>query len=88
MKQIDFNISSEDARMISVIKDPFQTNCITNVAIHYSSGSGYVQPYWYGYVKFKNGNTFGEQNTSHVSSFEEIVVEMRQILNSITNEKK
>ena len=82
MKQLDFNISEEESRTISVIKDPFQTNCITSVSINYSSGI-IGNPYWYGYVKFKNGNTEGEQRTNKTQSFEEIVVEIRQILNSI-----
>jgi hypothetical protein len=82
MNQLDLNISEEESKIISVIKDPFQTNCITNVGIHFSN-SGYSKPYWYGYVKFKNGNTQGEQTTNQTQSFEEIVVEIRQILNSI-----
>jgi hypothetical protein len=84
MNQLEFNISDEESKTISVIKDPFQTNCITNVGIHFSN-NGFSNPYWYGYVKFKNGNTEGEQKTNHTQSFEEIVVEIRQILNSLNN---
>ena len=83
MKHLDLNVSEEESRSISVIKDPFQTNCITNVSINYSDGSGFAKPYWYGFVKFKNGNTEGEQRTNKTQSFEEIVVEIRQILNSL-----
>lgn len=83
MNQLDFNITEEDAKSISVIKDPFQTNCITNVSINFTNGIS--TPYWYGYVKFKNGNTEGEQRTNRTQSFEEIVAEIKQILNSINN---
>lgn len=83
MKHLDLNVSEEESRSISVIKDPFQTNCITNVSINYSDGGGFATPYWYGFVKFKNGNTEGEQRTNKTQSFEEIVVEIRQILNSL-----
>jgi hypothetical protein len=81
MEQLDFNIKDENK--ISIIKDPFQINYITNVSINYFNGGNYSKPYWYGRVTFKNGNTVGEQNTNHVESFEEIVVEIRQILNSL-----
>ncbi len=83
MNLIELNITDEESRTISVIKDPFQTNCITNVGIHFSNGLGFGNPYWYGYVKFKNGNTEGEQRTNKTQTFEEIVIEIRQILNSL-----
>jgi hypothetical protein len=82
MNQLDLNISDKQSRNISVILDPFQTNCITNVGIHFNN-SGISNPYWYGYVKFKNENTEGEQRTNKTQSFEEIVIEIRQILNSL-----
>jgi hypothetical protein len=78
---LDLNITEEDAKSISVIKDPFQTNCITNVSINFTTG--FSNPYWYGCVKFKNGNTQGEQRTSNTQTFEDIVVEIKQILNSL-----
>lgn len=82
MNQLDLNITNEESINMSIILDPFQTDCVTNVGIHFNN-SGITNPYWYGYVKFKNGNTEGEQRTNKTKTFEEIVVEIRQILNSL-----
>jgi hypothetical protein len=84
MKDLNLNITEEQARSISVIKDPFATEHITNVMISYNN-NGYTNPYWYGRVVFTNGKTSGEQKTNDVQSFEEIVVEIRQILNSLNH---
>jgi len=84
MNELDFNITEEQAKSISVIKDPFSTECITNINISYHN-SGFSNPYWWGRVVFTNGKTSGEQRTNNVESFEDIVVEMRQILNSLNN---
>lgn len=84
MIELDLNITEEQAKQISVIKDPFATEHITNVMIAYNN-NGFGNPYWYGRVVFTNGKTSGEQKTNNVQSFEEIVVEIRQILNSLNH---
>jgi hypothetical protein len=84
MDPITLHISEEEAKSISVIMDPFTTECITNINISYSNHI-HSKPYWWGRVVFTNGKTSGEQRTNNVDSFEEIVVEMRQILNSLNN---
>ena len=40
-------------------------------------------PHWNAKVSFMNGKTSGEQKTNNVNSFEEIIVEVKQILNSL-----
>jgi hypothetical protein len=84
-EEINLNVSQENVNGLSIINDPFKSSSITNILISYNN-SGYGTPYWYGRVTFKNGNTAGEQRTDNVESFEEIVVRVRQILNSVNNQ--
>lgn len=83
MAELDLNITEEQAKSISVIKDPFSNEYITNINISYSNGQFTSRPYWWGRIAFTNGKTSGEQRTNNVETFEEIVVEMRQIINSL-----
>lgn len=83
MNELNLNITEEDAKEISVINDPFQTNCITNIWISFNNHNFLSKPHWNAKVSFMNGKTSGEQKTNNVDSFEEIVVEVKQILNSI-----
>lgn len=66
---------------ISVIKDPFNKDCIGDIAINYTTSFG--SRYWYARIQFKNGNTSGEQRTPNCETFEEVVAQIKIILNSI-----
>lgn len=65
----------------SVIKDPFNKNQITSILIKFNGE--YRQSYWYGVVEFRNGNTRGEQRTKDCSSYEELMIEMKAIYDSL-----
>lgn len=86
-EEIDLNINEEQSRGISIINDPFKPNCITNIWISYHN-SGFGNPHWSGKVTFVNGKTTGEQKTNNVRNFEQVVVEMKQILDSINNKEQ
>lgn len=66
---------------LSVIKDPFNKDCVGDIAIHYTSTFG--KPYWWARVEFKNDNTKGEQRTPNCGTFEEIVAQVKIILDSV-----
>jgi hypothetical protein len=66
---------------ISVIKDPFQKNCIGDMSIRRTSWGNKF--YWYATVEFKNGSTKGEQKTPDCETFEEVIAHVKQILNSV-----
>ena len=78
----DFNLSEEQSDGLSVINNPFTSDCVTNMWISYYN-SGFGRPHWSGKVSFKNGKTTGEQKTNNVETFDEVVAEMKQILNTI-----
>lgn len=84
MAKLNLNLEGEGEEQVSIIMNPFQTDCVTNISINFTN-SVLGNPYWYGYVKFKNGNTEGEQRTSKHQTFEEVVVEVKQILDSLNN---
>lgn len=74
-------IGSITGKEISVIKDPFQKDCVGDIMIHYTTSFNTV--YWYATVEFKNGNTTGKQKTPQCQTFEEVVTHLKQILNSV-----
>ena len=70
--------------VVSVIKDPFIQENIIGISIRYN-GDGFVKPYWYVIVEFKNGNTKGEQKSPYRDSMEDILIDLKQILDSVKN---
>lgn len=76
-------LGKETGSQLSVIKDPFNPESITDVDIHGQYAWGNKKFYWYARVKFMNGNTAGEQRTPDCSTFEEVVAAIKQIINSI-----
>lgn len=77
MKLLDGILGTE----LSVIKDPFLKDCLDEVSIYYRTWCG--RKYWYAVVEFKNGNTKGEQKTPEVDTFEDVIYQLKTILNSI-----
>ena len=70
--------------VISVIKDPFIEEKIVGISIRYN-GDGYPKPYWYVKVEFVNGNTKGEQMSPYRDSMEEVLLDLKQIMDSVKN---
>lgn len=71
--------------VISVIKDPFLESNIRGISIRYNGDTVFNKPYWYVLVEFKNGNTKGEQTSPHRESMEEVLHDLKQILDSVKN---
>lgn len=68
---------------LSPIKDPFKKDCVKEIMIRYSQMWSSDPPYWYANIEFKNGNTEAKQRTPNCETFEEVIVHMKQILNSL-----
>ena len=72
--------------VVSVIKDPFLESNIKGITIRYTGNVIFGgKPYWYVSVDFQNGNTKGEQNSPHRESMEEVLHDLKQILDSVKN---
>jgi hypothetical protein len=72
--------------VVSVIKDPFIQENIKGITIRYNGDTLYNQkPYWYVKVEFRNGNTKGEQSYPHRDSMEEVLLDLKQIMDSVNN---
>ena len=68
---------------LSVIKDPFRKDCITGVWMYFQPDIFTNAPKWAGWVEFTNGNSIGKQETPKVESFDELIIAMKQIFESI-----
>jgi hypothetical protein len=68
---------------VSVIKDPFKKDGLSGISIQYITWA--LKPYWWAKVEFKNGNTSGDQRTPNCDTFEEVIIALKQILNSVEN---
>lgn len=74
-----FNKTDNDK--ISVISNPFTKESVSSISIYYRKWSG--GNYWYSRVEFENGNTKGEQRTPECATFEEVIIHLKQVLESI-----
>jgi hypothetical protein len=85
MQDLHFNEEIKND-VISVIKDPFIQENIIGITIRYN-GDGWLnqKPYWYVRVDFKNGNTKGEHYSPNRESMEEVLIDLKQILDSVKN---
>lgn len=71
--------------VVSVIKDPFLESKIKGITIRYNGDALFRGSYWYVVVDFQNGNTKGEQTSPHRESMEEVLHDLKQILDSVKN---
>lgn len=71
---------------LSVINDPFKSDCVTDILIRYYTG--FNNPHWYAKVQFQNGNTSGEQTTPDCKTFDEVIVHLKQIMQSVNVQSK
>lgn len=83
MSILNYNEETKN-NIISVIKDPFIQEKIVGISIRYEGG-GYPKPYWYTKVEFANGNTKGEQRSPYRESMEEVLIDLKQIMDSVNN---
>lgn len=80
-----FNTSNEEEpnNEISVFKDPFQQNCIDEITISYRRPIFATSHVWSGRVDFKNGLTTGTQKTPECNTWDELMIQMKQIYQSL-----
>ena len=83
MSILNYNEETKN-NVVSVIKDPFIQEKIVGISIRYN-GDGYPKPYWYARVEFKNSNTKGEQMSPYRDSMEEVLLDLKQIMDSVKN---
>ena len=83
MSILNYNEETKN-NVVSVIKDPFIEEKIVGISIRYN-GDGYPKPYWYTTVEFRNGNTKGEQSSPHRDGMEEVLLDLKQIMDSVKN---
>lgn len=84
----DLNIPEENENnRLSIIVDPFTQDSLESVSINYRKNPFSNECYWYGVVKFKNGNTAGEQRLGNCQTFEEIVLQVKNLLNEIKSKQ-
>lgn len=78
-----FLLGNKD-KLPSIIKDPFKSDKITGISFH-SSGWDCVTG-WRATVKFRNGNTKGEQEftTDDPSKFAHIVQQVEDFIKSLS----
>lgn len=70
---------------LSVFKDPFNIAHIEEIVMRYDRKI-FTQDYvWKGRVKFKNGLTEGEQRTPECETWEQFMVEMKSIYDSLAS---
>lgn len=73
----------EDENGLSIIVDPFNDTSLHSVSINYRKNSFSGVGYWYSVVNFKNGNTEGSQKLGDCETFEEIVLQVKNLLKEI-----
>ena len=84
MQTLNYTESTKN-NVVSVIKDPFLESKIKGITLRYNGDAIFSKPYWYVSVDFENGYTKGEQSSPHRESMEEILIDLKQILDSVKN---
>lgn len=84
----DINIPEENENnRLSIIVDPFTQDSLESVSINYRKNPFSNECYWYSNVKFQNGKTIGEQRLGNCETFEEIVLQVKNLLNEIKSKQ-
>ena len=69
---------------LSVIKNPFLKDSIHSVSMHMSTGYKGDKDWW-GHVCFKNETTEGKVSAKDCDTFEELIAQIKQILDSVND---
>jgi hypothetical protein len=85
MMGIEINIPEDGENGLSVIVDPFLSDSLESLSINYRKNSFSKDTYWYANVVFQNGRTKGEQRLGNCETFEDIVIQVKHLLNEIKN---
>lgn len=76
------------SRELTVFKDPFKKASIVSISMRYDRFWSSDPFAWEGVVKFENGLTTGTQKTPKCATWEEFMVHMKQIYDSLENKPK
>jgi len=87
MMELELNIPEDGENGLSVIVDPFLSDSLESLSIYYRKSPFSGSTYWYANVVFQNGKTKGEQKLGNCDTFEEIVIQVRQLLDELKNKK-
>jgi hypothetical protein len=79
LKMLGFGQKGKEA--VSVINNPFGEKNISDIWIQYTTWGS--KRYWVANVKFRNGNTQAEQRTPETATFEEVIVKLKEIFESV-----
>jgi hypothetical protein len=78
------NLLGDTNKGLSVITNPFVTDCIDDIHIRYIGKPLFDKsPYWKAYISFKNGLSSGEQQTPQCDTLPEVLEQLKIILESI-----
>lgn len=80
---LEINIPEDGENGLSIIVDPFLKDSIESLSINYRKNSFSNNTYWYANVVFQNGRTKGEQRLDNCETFEEIVIQVKHLLNEL-----
>lgn len=78
------NNSSKENNQVSIFKDPFTKTSIKRIDITYRQPLFEDAFVWEGQVSFVNGLTSGKQETPKCSSWDELMIHMKQIYDSLS----
>lgn len=74
------HLEDSNTRALSIIQDPFKKDKIKRIHFH----MGYGRPNeWIGSVEFQNGDTSGEQSIKPTDDFNNAVLQIRAIIDSL-----
>jgi hypothetical protein len=77
------NNKETESREISVFKDPFNKAKIEEITIFYRKIMFEKKYGWYANISFKDGLTSGNQKTPDCDTWEELMIHMKQIYDSL-----
>jgi hypothetical protein len=82
---LEINVPDGEDNGLSVIVNPFLIDSIERLSINYAKSSFSKESYWYANVVFQNGRTKGEQRLGNCETFEEIVIQVKHLLNELNS---
>ena len=68
---------------MSILKDPFKMDKVHSVSINISTNTFSGEKYCWANVKFKNGNTEGQQNFGNTTDFNGLVREVQLFIETL-----
>lgn len=83
---LDLNTINKDT--VSIIKDPFNKECIDSIFIAISTNHFTKEKYCWATVDFKNGKTEGKQKFGNHTDFKVLITELQAFMDSLQSQQK